>query len=146
MPRQRAAFQGEDAVLARLAPGDAQFVDDLLRHPVGTLHVAGRAQADVDHELAARLEAEEMIEAGHAGHLGRRHLQQLGHGVEMGAAEIAELRLHLVQHGDELALRVRLGPIGVDGSDDRLAQDQPGGGLDSSSCRCRCSRDPSLEM
>ena len=69
-------------------------------------HVAGRAQADVDHEPAARLEAEEVVEAGHAGHLGRRDLQELGHGVELRRAQVAELGLDLVQHGDQLALRL----------------------------------------
>ena len=41
-------FQGEDAVLAGFAPGDAQLVHDLLRHAVGPFDVAGGAQADVD--------------------------------------------------------------------------------------------------
>ncbi len=53
-------------------------------------------------------EAEEVVEGGHAGHLGGGHLQELGHGVQLGLGEVAELALHLVQHGDQLAFRVGL--------------------------------------
>ena len=49
-----------------------------------------------------------VIEAGDAGHLGGGDLHQLGDGVQMGLGQVAELGLHLVQHGDQLALRIRL--------------------------------------
>ena len=109
VPRQRAASRREHAVLAGLAPGDAQLVHELLRDAVGPFHVAGRAEADVDDE-PARAAAGGRNDRSWPRRppwppapaaVGPRRPDVLG-------AEIAVLRLHPVQHGDELALRLRL--------------------------------------
>ena len=102
-------FQGEDAVLAGLAQGDAQLVDDLLRDAVGPFDVAGRAQADVDDELAR---------AASGGRNGRSWPRPppwppapaaVGPRRPGASRPGSRMRLHLVQHGDQLALRMRLG-------------------------------------
>ena len=66
---------------------NAQFVHDLFGDAIGPFHVAGRAEADVDDEPSPRLEAEEVVETGHAGHLGGGNLKELGHGVQLLAAK-----------------------------------------------------------
>jgi hypothetical protein len=128
-PEAARALQREDTVGACLSESYAQLVHELLGDAVGSLDVAGRAHADVDHEAAAGLEAEVMVEAGDAGDFGRRNLHQLGDRIEVRRGQVPVLGLNLVEHGDQLAFRVWLIAAEADEGHNLLAEDLPGCGL-----------------
>ena len=105
--------QREQTVSRRLrvrldAQNPLQLLKDLLR----PLHVAGRAQADVNHILALRLRREVVVEADHAGDV-RLRQKQLLRNVKLNlAGQVPEDMLGTMQHLNQMAAAA--GVLGVD--------------------------------
>ena len=84
-----------------LADVDAELLLDGVEHVLAAAHVAGRAEADADHVLAARHGREERVEADDAGDLAVGLAEAEGDRLEGALGQVAEDPLGDLQHRDQ---------------------------------------------
>src|SRR5450759_1446629 len=94
-------LQRELAVLGGFPWSHLQHARSLVHQALTAAHVASGAQADGNHVLAARLEAEGLVEAGHLVDLDGRPTGLVGHALHGLFRQVVEFSLHVQEEGDE---------------------------------------------